>query len=279
MTSCSLNYDLHTHSYFSDGVLSPTDLVTRAHKHGVAVLALTDHDTTDGIDEASTAANALGVRLIAGIEISTSWAGHTIHVLGLRVDPTSRDMQEGIGKIAAQRAERARDMGRKLEKAGIPGAYEGACALAGQGIVTRTHFARFIVESGRAATMQQVFDKYLGQGKVGYVSAEWTSVPEAVGWIRGAGGQAVIAHPARYRMTATKLRKLIQQFKEVGGEGLEVAYGNYSPDNIKTIADHVRHFDLMGSRGSDFHGVANQYAEVGRAPALPGDLTPIWKDW
>jgi len=279
MPTSEPNIDLHTHSYFSDGILSPADLVQRAVGQGVSVLALTDHDTTAGIAQAQAAAQALELELIAGVEISTSWSGHTIHVLGLRIDVTSSALQQGIAQIALQREERAMEMGRKLEKAGIPAAFENAKQLAGIGLVTRTHFARYILSLQKAKTMQQVFERYLGQGKAGFVNAQWASIADAVAWIRQAGGQAVIAHPARYKMTATKLRSLIKAFKEAGGEGLEVAYGNYSAADMQKIANLAVEFALLASRGSDFHGIEHQYAEVGRAPPLPGQVTPIWKDW
>jgi len=273
MTTC---YDLHTHSLASDGTLSPAELVSTAHAAGVNVLALTDHDTTDGIAAAREQAGGLGLQLIAGVEISVSWQGHTIHVLGLNIDPACAELLSGLKRLAAFRDWRAEEIGRRLARAGIEGAYDGARALASGRIVSRTHFARFLVASGHAASVRDVFKSYLVNNKPGFVSGEWAGLGEALDWIRAAGGLAVIAHPARYRLTATKLRRLIGEFREQGGVGLEVVSGSHTHDNVETMAARARNEGLLASQGSDYHGPENPWINLGQLREMPAGCKPVW---
>ncbi len=272
-------YDLHTHSTASDGTLTPTELVKRAQGAGVSVLALTDHDTTEGIAEAEQAALRLGIDLVSGVEISVSWDPYVIHVVGLGVDTGCEQLQQGLLRLREQRQQRAIEMGRRLEKNGIKDAYEGAMELCNGRLISRTHFARFLVQRGYVDDVSKVFNKYLVRGKPGYVQGSWATLEEVVSWIKGAGGQAVIAHPARYPFTRTKLRNLIGEFKELGGEAIEVVSGNYTKDNCYTMARHAMDFELMGSAGSDFHGPEYSRIEIGRTLDLPEGVVPIWHDW
>lgn len=274
MTTC---YDLHSHSLASDGTLSPTELVTAAHVAGVDVLALTDHDTTDGIAAAREQAGGLGLQLISGVEISVSWHGHTIHVLGLNIDPACQVLLSGLNRLVTFRDWRAEEIGRRLARAGIEGAYDGARALARGRIVSRTHFAHFLVAAGHAASVRDIFKGYLVNNKPGYVQGEWAGLEEALGWIRAAGGLPVIAHPARYRLTATKLRRLIGEFRELGGVGLEVVSGSHSRDNVMTMAACARNQGLLASQGSDYHGPENPWVKLGQLRKLPAGCKPVWK--
>ncbi|MCG7866720.1 MAG: PHP domain-containing protein [Candidatus Thiodiazotropha taylori] len=272
-------YDLHSHSTASDGTLSPRALVQRAAEAGVEVLALTDHDTTAGIDEASEAAQSCGLVLIPGVEVSVSWNRQTVHLVGLNLDPHDSRLDAGLQKLRDFREWRAEEIGRRLDKAGISGAYEGALALAEGCLVSRTHFARFLVQSGIVEGERKVFKRFLVSGKPGHVPGEWASLEEAVGWIHAAGGQAVIAHPARYRMTRSKLRQLLKQFVALQGDGLEVVSGSHSRDDYVNMAKHAKDFDLMASAGSDFHCPENPWIELGRLPRLPEGCKPVWQSW
>ncbi|NEX22204.1 PHP domain-containing protein [Thiorhodococcus mannitoliphagus] len=271
--------DLHSHSTASDGTLSPTALVQRAASAGVELLALTDHDTTDGLSEASLAANRMGIHLIPGVEISVTWGNRTIHVVGLNLDATDGVLQEGLGRLMEFRAWRAEEIGRRLAKRGIEGAYEGAKALSNGKLIGRTHFARFLVSRGLAADTGEVFKRFLISGKPGHVSGHWATLEEAVTWIRGAGGQAVIAHPARYKQTRTRMQALLGEFRELGGVGVEVVSGSHSRDDAFTFARHAREQHLMASAGSDYHGPENPSVELGRLARLPDGCLPIWHDW
>ena len=271
-------YDLHCHSTASDGDLSPTALVNRAHQQQVDVLALTDHAVTDGLQAAACTATELGMGFVPGIEISVTWQTRTVHILGLHIDLYSEELQRGLEKLREFRNWRAEEIGRRLEKKGIGGAYEGARALAGGSILSRTHFAQYLVAQGYARDMRDLFKHYLIKNKPGYVPGEWASLEEAVGWIRHAGGQAVIAHPARYKLTATRLRRLIKDFKELGGVGFEVVSGTHSKDEINYMGRLANQFELYASCGSDFHSPANVYLELGRLPPFPEACTPIWSD-
>jgi predicted metal-dependent phosphoesterase TrpH len=272
-------YDLHTHSTASDGTLSPAELVKRAHSNGVDVLALTDHDSTEGVAEAEEMALHLNIDLVPGVEISVNWDPYVIHVVGLDVDTACQELQQGLLRLREQREERAIEMGRRLQKKGIEGAYEGAKDLCNGHLISRTHFARFLVEKGYVDDLSKVFSKYLVSGKPGYVPGNWASLEEVIGWIKSAGGQAVIAHPARYPFTRTKLRNLLGEFKELGGEAIEVVSGNYTRDNCLTMARHAMDFNLMGSVGSDYHGPEHSRIELGRVMELPEKVVPIWYDW
>lgn len=272
-------YDLHTHSTASDGTLTPAQLVERAWQAGVRVLALTDHDSTGGIAEAQRAASKCGLQLVPGAEISATWKGATIHIVALGIDPQCPLLQQGLKKLVEFRQWRAEEIGRKLELAGIGGAYEAARSYSNGTLISRTHFARFLVEQGKAKDMRAVFRHYLVKGKPGHVHGQWASLDEAVGWIREAGGQAVIAHPARYRLTRTKLRKLIRDFRDAGGEALEVVSGSHSADEAFTMAAHAKEYELLSSAGSDFHTPEQSWTALGRLPQLPHGCVPVWRDW
>jgi len=273
----SLQYDLHSHSTASDGTLGPTELVQAASAAGVDILALTDHDSTDGIGEAVQAAEATGLGLIPGVEISVSWQAQTVHVLGLNVRPDCAEMQAGLLRLREFRDWRAVEIGKRLAKAGIDGGYEGARALAKGRIVSRTHFARHLVAEGAGRCVRDIFKHYLVHNKPGFVPGEWASLEEALGWIAAAGGLAVIAHPARYRLTASKLRRLFGEFSELGGQGMEVVSGSHSRDNISTMARYCRNQGLLASRGSDYHGPENPWVKLGQLAELPAGCPPIWE--
>jgi len=271
--------DLHTHSTASDGTLSPTDLVARAASAGVRVLALTDHDTTAGLEEARREANAQGIVLVSGVEISVTWGERTIHVVGLGVDPENAALQQGLAGLLEYRSWRAEEIGRRLAKQGIEGAYEGARALSNGTLIGRTHFARFLVDRRLAKDTADVFKHFLTTGKPGYVAGRWASLEATVGWIREAGGQAVVAHPARYGLTRTRVQRLLGEFREHGGVGVEVVTGSHSRDDAFTFARHAREQRLLASAGSDYHGPIYPWLELGRLPSLPEGCTPIWHDW
>ena len=272
-------YDLHAHSTASDGTLSPAELMQHAHAAGVNVMALTDHDTTAGIAEARDAATQLGMEFIPGIELSVTWNNRTVHIVGLGIDENSEPIQAGIKKLMEFRQWRAEEIGRRLEKAGYPDMYEKAKAYSNGRLIGRVHFARALVAAGHADTVGAVFKKFLVGGKPGFVPGAWAELGDVVNWIREAGGRAIIAHPARYDMTRTKLRQLIADFKELGGEGFEVCSGSHSKDDVNTMAQHARDFDLLASAGSDFHGPENPWVNLGQLAPIPQGLKPVWHDW
>jgi len=274
----SASYDLHSHTLYSDGTMTPADLVKRAAEKGVDVLALTDHDVTDGLDEARTAADQHGIRLMPGVEVSTSWEGATIHVVGLNIDPENQSLQQGLAGLREQRDARALEIAAGLEKAGITGAHEGASNLAKGKILSRTHFARFLVESGHAGDMGRAFRKYLRKGKAGYVRSEWCSLQQGIEWIRAAGGRAVIAHPERYTLGRARLMRLLSAFREAGGAGIEVVSGSHTPGGVEKFGRISCELELLASRGSDFHGPETHWIELGRLPPLPDYCVPVWHD-
>jgi hypothetical protein len=273
----SLAFDLHLHSTASDGTLAPTALVERAAAAGVRTLALTDHDTTDGVGEAAAAARRLGLRLVVGVEVSVTWKSGTVHIVGLGVDPASARLQQGLAGLRAFRDWRAEEIGRRLAKEGVPGMLEGARALSNGRLISRTHFARALVERGMADSVRDVFKKFLVRGRPGHVPGEWASLADAVGWITGAGGQAVIAHPARYGLSGAQLRRLIAEFIAAGGAGLEVLSGSHSAEDSRLMASYAQTFGLLASAGSDYHGPEQPYLDIGRLPAMPAGCTPIWR--
>ena len=274
-----MTYDLHTHSTASDGSYSPAELIRQAHAAGVTHLALSDHDCTDGLAEARAEAAGCGLTLIPAVEISTSWHGKSVHVVGLNIDPACQALQQGLAGLQAIRISRAEEMGRRLAKEGIAGGFEGAQALAGVGMITRTHFAKFLASIGLVGTVRDVFDHYLVHGKPGYVHTEWAALEDAVSWINSAGGVAVVAHPQRYKLTGSWLNRLMAEFKAAGGGALEVIAGNASPGDIQSSASAARRHGLLASVGSDFHGPDNPWLKLGRLPELPKDLTPVWSRW
>ncbi|MBF0219467.1 MAG: PHP domain-containing protein [Gammaproteobacteria bacterium] len=271
--------DLHTHTLASDGTLSASDLVALAVRYGVNLLALTDHDELDGCREAATVAQSHGIAFINGVEISVTWQARTIHIVGLNVDTTSLPLQQGLAKNRTFRDWRAEEMGRRLAKQGIVGGYEAAAAMAMGRIVSRTHFAKFLVSGGYASDLREVFKHYLKPNKPGYVAGEWATLEAAVGWIREADGIAVIAHPARYNLSATKLRLLLQQFIAAGGEAIEVVSSSHNSDDILHFADVAKRYQLLASVGSDFHDPNYHWNGMGRLPPLPATCEPIWSRW
>jgi predicted metal-dependent phosphoesterase TrpH len=274
-----LNIDLHSHSHISDGVLSPSELVARAAANGVQIFALTDHDDVAGLDEARTAAEALQLAFVAGVEISVSWSGHTIHIVGLQIDPAHAALADGLAEIRTGRTARARRMADDLARVGIAGAFDGARAYAvNQQIIGRVHFARWLVAHGHAPDIRSCFKHFLTSGNPGYVEHEWTTLANAVGWIRASGGIAVLAHPGRYALSARALHLLLDEFRSLGGEGIEVVTGSHHPSEYGKFADLARAFGFKASRGSDFHA-PGENIELGRLPALPHYCKPVWHDW
>jgi 3',5'-nucleoside bisphosphate phosphatase len=278
-TSMTLRYDLHCHSTYSDGLLAPVELVQRAGVRGVDVLALTDHDETSGLAEARSAAMDAGVRFIDGSELSVSWRDITLHVVALGIDPDCAALSEGLETIRHGRTLRAERMGEGLAAAGIPGAYDGAMQFVTSArLISRTHFARFLVDTGHARDTRDVFRRYLVRGKPGYVPHQWATLSQAIGWIHTAGGQAVLAHPGRYEVDG-KMRELLSEFKDTGGDAIEVLSPSHTPAQYTEFARYARVFGMMASSGSDFHGPGESWADLGDMPALPAGLTPVWKDW
>ncbi len=272
-----LNYDLHSHSTASDGSCKPSELVEIAIKNNVDVLALTDHDTVEGVDEALKTAIGTSVSLIPGVEVSVSWNETTIHILGLGVDPKSKQLNLGLSALREFRKSRAEEIGRLLELAGIPDTYQACVERVNGGLISRTHFAQVIIEKGFAKDIRKVFKKYLVKNKPGYVPGQWADLKEAIDWIKEAGGVAVIAHPARYKLSATKLRKLFEEFKSLGGGGLEVISGSHSDLECIRMADYCRQYDLSASMGSDFHGSFHPWRHLGKLRAMPEDLKTVWQ--
>ncbi|MBH9552693.1 3',5'-nucleoside bisphosphate phosphatase [Inhella gelatinilytica] len=271
------NADLHCHSTFSDGTLSPPSLAERAALNGVEVWALTDHDEVAGIGQARTAAQALGMGFLAGVEISVSFAGQVVHIVGLGVDETDPRLIEGLRQTRGGRERRARDMAASLAAVGIPGAFEGALKHVGNPeLISRTHFARFLVESGHCSDVGEVFRRFLKEGKPGFVPHRWAALGDAIRWIRESGGLAVIAHPARYDFTPTEEFALFSEFKAHGGLGVEVVTGSHSEAEMLRYADMALEFGLLASRGSDFHSPTESRTELGSLPALSGRLNPVW---
>jgi hypothetical protein len=274
------NVDLHCHSTVSDGLLSPSEVVSLAIKGGVDVLALTDHDDVAGLDEARCAAEASGIRLIPGVEISVTWDRLTVHIVGLNIDSKHPDLVQGLNAVRGGRLERARKMGDSLAAAGIPGAFEGALSYASsEHMVGRTHFARFLVAHGKARNVSAVFKRYLVKGKPGYVSHRWAALGEAIAWIRAAGGIAVLAHPGRYKVGSAGLRALMDDFKNLGGEAIEVVTSNHTQVQVHRFADYAQHYGFMASRGSDYHGPGESFTLPGRMAALPSICKPVWQAW
>ena len=272
-----LNADLHCHSIVSDGTLSPEELAIRAYQNGVQLWSLTDHDVLGGQARARLAAKNLGMSYLAGVEISISWMNQTVHIVGLGVDDRNTILEEGLRATRDGRELRARQMAAQLEQVGIHNSYEGALHFAGNpDLIARTHFARFLVEQKLCKTMDEVFRNYLVPGKPGYVSHRWASLDEAVQWIRGAGGEAVIAHPGRYKLNALQMDELYARFKDLGGNGIEVVTGSHSPDQYTTYAKVAERYGFMASRGSDFHDPHESEIDLGKLPHLPDHLTPIW---
>jgi predicted metal-dependent phosphoesterase TrpH len=273
-----LNADLHCHSVVSDGTLTPEELAARARQNGVELWALTDHDEIGGQHRAAAAAKAQGLRYLTGTEISITFAGKTVHIVGLGFDADNPSMVEGLQQTRGGRGQRAMEMSESLAAAGIHGAYEGALKYAGNHeLISRTHFARFLVEAGVCKETNEVFRKYLTEGKPGFVPHRWATLRDAVTWITSAGGMAIVAHPARYGFTANEEFALFSEFKAHGGQGVEVVTGSHTAAEYVKYADVAREFGLAASRGSDFHSPEESHTDLGTLPYLPGELTPVWE--
>ena len=274
------HYDLHSHSTFSDGLLDPGALVRRAAARGVDFLALTDHDELAGLAEARAAAAEAGIALVNGSELSASWDDLTIHVVALRIDPVDATLVRGLESIREGRKSRARRIADSLTEAGVPGAYEGALKYATTDrLITRTHFARHLIEIGRVHDMKGAFAKFLTPGKPGYVSHAWATMSEAIGWIRGAGGQAVLAHPGRYKVDERGMRRLLTEFRDAGGEAIEVLSGSHTSAQSAEYARYARVLGLKASSGSDYHGPGESTTDLGDLPPLPAGVVPVWAGW
>ena len=275
-----LKFDLHCHSNVSDGLLPPEEVAARARANGVGVWALTDHDEVGGVARARAAARALGMEHVAGVEISVTWAGHTVHIVGLRIDETNQDLVEGLAATRNGRERRAREIAEALDRHGICGAYEGALKHVGNpDLISRTHFARYLVECGTCCDTKEVFANYLTEGKPGYVPHRWATLEESVRWIRGAGGVAVIAHPGRYKYTQTQFGALFDEFKQLGGAAIEVNTGSHTPEQYQEYAQVARSYGFLASMGSDFHGPGESRMDLGGLPPLPTGVKPVWHDW
>ncbi len=272
-------YDLHTHSNASDGILSPASLVMRARQRGVTHLALTDHDTVQGLQSARAQAEIEGINLINGIELSCLWAGRGIHVVGLNVDASSAQLLQAITAQQEARDARGIEIGKRLEKAGIPEALEGARRLAGDAVLGRPHFARYLVERGFSNSINGAFKQYLGAGKPGDIKHRWPDIADMVAAIRAGGGVAVLAHPAKYELTRTKLRELVAVFKEAGGQAIEVISGQQASNETEALAQITTQFDLYASCGSDFHVPDQPWQELGSFAQLPSSCRPVWQLW
>jgi len=273
-----LNADLHCHSVVSDGTLTPEALAARAKANGVELWALTDHDEVGGQARAAAAAKAQGMKYLTGTEISVTFANQTVHIVGLGFDAEDPRIVQGLHRTRNGRGERAQEMSAGLAQVGIHGAYEGALKYVGNPeLISRTHFARFLVEAGVCQDTPEVFRNYLTEGKPGFVPHRWAALKDAVQWITQAGGAAVIAHPGRYNFTANEEYALFTEFKTHGGQGVEVVTGSHTPPEYLKYADMAREFNLVASRGSDFHSPDESRIDLGTLPWLPGQLTPVWE--
>lgn len=271
--------DLHCHSTVSDGVFAPDQLALRAKDSGVTLWSLTDHDELSGQALASETAREIGLNYLTGVEISVTWAQQTVHVVGLGIDHEDAILLEGLRRTRAGRADRAKRIGARLDKLGMPGAFEGALTFAGNPeLISRTHFARFLVQAGYYSEVQAVFDRLLHDDGPAHEPMQWASLEAAVTWIRGAGGVAVIAHPGRYHYTPTQFGALFDTFKDLGGRGIEVITGSHSVPQFKEYANIARHYGFQASCGSDFHSPHESRIALGSLPPLPADLKPVWED-
>lgn len=276
----TLNADLHCHSTVSDGLLSPGDLARRAKANGVELWALTDHDEIGGLAEARAVAAEVGLPFVNGVEVSVSWGeDQTVHIVGLGFDDAYEPLATGLATVRGGRDSRAQRMAAELDKVGIHGAYEGALKYVGNpALISRSHFARYIVELGHAKDVKSVFDWWLAKGKPGYVSHPWATMEQALGWITAAGGIAVVAHPGRYRLSKAELHEMFGVFKDLGGRGIEVISGSHAEEQTLECARAAREFGFLASRASDFHGPGESWIDLGKLPPLPEGLTPVWSE-
>ncbi len=271
--------DLHCHSTISDGLLQQQELVAHAAQHGVKVLGLTDHDDLGGLAIAAEAAKQHDIAFINGVEISVTWKRRTLHIIGLKINPNNSALKTALAKVRIGREERALQIAAELAKAGIAGAYEGAKVYAKQSIMTRSHFAQFLVQAGHAKNVKSVFKKFMVKGKPGFVDHQWMSLEEAVTLINGSGGVAVIAHPGRYDLGFVNMHLLMHEFRGYGGAAIEVVTGSHTPPQYQEFATIAHRFSLKASQGSDYHGPGLSYMEMGNLPDLPPSCIPVWQDW
>ena len=281
MSALALNVDFHSHSTVSDGVLSPSALAERAKRNGVDVWALTDHDEVGGIAEARAAAKALGLRFIAGVEISITWAGKTIHIVGLNIDEKNPTLVQGLARTRSGRERRARDMAQELAtRAGIHGVYEGALKYVGNpDLISRSHFARYLVEIGVCDSVSDVFKHYLSDGRPGFVPHRWATLQEAVSWIIGAGGVAIVAHPGRYDLSPIAYDSFFTEFKALGGVAIETVTGSHTVDQYEEFTKIANQYGFLVSRGSDFHSPQDAEVDIGKLPTMPKGSRPVWDAW
>ena len=273
-----LNVDLHCHSSASDGLLSAAELVRRAAANGVEMLALTDHDDLSGLVSARSVADEVGMRFVNGVEISIEWGGLQVHLLGLAFAADDAALNAGLQSIRAGRVARAQRMAAALEKIGIGGAFDGAMAHAeNPNLISRSHFARYLVEIGVCKDVRSVFESYLVPGRPGYVEHQWATLAEALGWIIGAGGIAAVAHPGRYKLSRPELHAFLDEFKQLGGRAIEVVSGSHSAANVALFGRLAREYGFLASCGSDFHGPGESYIDLGQLAPLPVGLTPVWE--
>ncbi|MBI3711737.1 MAG: PHP domain-containing protein [Burkholderiales bacterium] len=274
-----LNVDLHCHSTVSDGVFAPDVLARRAHANGVDVWALTDHDEVGGIALARQTAQELGMQFLTGVEISVTWANKTVHIVGINFDETNADLLAGLQRTRSGRQQRAEEIAAGLAKVGIPNCYEGALKYVGNpDLISRSHFARYLVEIGIRPDVSSVFKSYLADGLPGFVPHRWASLSDAVAWITGAGGVAIIAHPGRYDLSPLAFDALFTEFKSLGGTGIEVVTGSHTPDQYEEYARVALQYGFAASRGSDFHAPDDHSPDLGQIPPLPKELTPVWSE-
>ena len=272
-------YDLHTHTTASDGKYNPGELIELADSAGINVLSITDHDSISGLAEARQAAQQKNISLVSGVELSVRWCNKNFHVVGLNINVDDQSLTSSLDEHKQLREIRAIQIGEKLDKCGIPGIYSGAKQLAGNEAITRNHFARILVARGYAKNIKDVFKKYLVKNKPGYVKTRWMDMENGVRLINQSGGTAVLAHQLRYKLSGSWLNKLLDAFKHVGGQGIEIVTGTSTPDEIQLTADYARKYDLYGSVGSDFHGHELIDNRLGKLEKLPDDILPIWDCW
>jgi 3',5'-nucleoside bisphosphate phosphatase len=273
-----MNADLHCHSTVSDGQLAPAEVAARAHAGGVTLWALTDHDQLGGQREARAAAEALGMGYLGGVEISVTWAGRTVHIVGLNVDVDNQELIDGLAETRSGRRARGEAIGEAPAAVGIPDAYEGALQYVNDpAMISRTHFARYLVDKGYSESISDVFSKYLGDGKPGFVGHRWSKLVDAMKWIKAAGGEAVIAHPGRYDFSPVEFAAFFDEFIQLGGRAIEVVTGSHTPDQYREYAEVARRYGFYASRGSDFHAAGEGRIDLGQLPPLPADLKPVWE--
>jgi hypothetical protein len=272
------NVDLHCHSTASDGLLPPAGVVRRAAANGVDMLSLTDHDDLGGLPAARLVADEVGMRFVNGVEISIEWGGLQVHIIGYAFDADDRVLNDGLAAIRSGRISRARRMAADLETVGIGGCFDGAMRFAeNPNLISRAHFARYLVESGVCKDVRSVFESYIVPGRPGYVDHRWATLEESVGWILGAGGVAAVAHPGRYKLSRPEMRLMLDEFKRYGGQAIEIVSGSHSADNVTVFSRLAREYGFLASCGSDFHGPGESYIDLGKLASMPPGLTPVWE--